>query len=128
MQSVPIFSLPCPKLGDAVERQNLNGREEEALIVSIIYHKADKTQWQAVLSTRSGIEFMSSDKEHRGINDWRPRGWKLDESTNSWLPEGKTWDFDNQKLVDKPTPTKKARKSGRSSEVADAVAAAEAAV
>jgi len=102
-----IFALPRPKVGDAMERKNLNGRSEEAAVLSIINNSPDGENWQAVLFTRNGAEFISSDKEHRGVHDWRPKGWVFDDTSSNWVPPGTEWSDEANTFV------KKAKRSAK---------------
>lgn len=102
-----IFALPRPKVGDAMERKNLNSRNEEAAVLSIINNSPDGEHWQAVLFTRNGAEFISSDKEHRSAHDWRPKGWVFDDASSNWVPPGTEWDEETNTFV------KKAKRSAK---------------
>ena len=96
-----IFALPRPKVGDAMERKNLNSRDEEAAVLSIINNSPDGEHWQAVLFTRNGAEFISSDKEHRGVYDWRPKCWVFDDTSSNWVPPGMEWSDEANTFVKK---------------------------
>ena len=76
--------FPRPQLGDVFVRRNLNGNEEEAMILSVQYSTKAGSLWQATMNTKNGIEFVTGDAEHRNIHDWRPKGWKYDETTGAW--------------------------------------------
>jgi|TARA_R110000824_G_scaffold152962_4_gene324338 hypothetical protein len=73
-----------------MERTNLNTMHEQALVVGLM-STGDKS-WQAVLMTRNGVEYVSSDLELRGDFDWRPRGWVHDRQSNCFVPPGIHWD------------------------------------
>lgn len=80
---------PRPSLGDIFVRRNLNGNDEEAMILAI-QSKPSGALWQAVMTTKNGVEFVTGDAEHRNIHDWRPKGWLYDEPTGAWFsPEAK---------------------------------------
>ena len=80
---------PRPSLGDIFVRRNLNGNDEEAMILAI-QNKPSGALWQAVMTTKNGVEFVTGDAEHRNIHDWRPKGWLYDEPTGAWFsPEAK---------------------------------------
>lgn len=76
--------FPMPALGDIFVRRNLNGNDEEAMILAI-QSKPNGVLWQAVMNTKNGIEFVTGDAEHRNIHDWRPKGWLYDEQTGAWF-------------------------------------------
>jgi len=99
MQGPYLSRLPRPELGAAMERTNLNTMSEEALVISIIGSTNDEENWQAVLMTRNGVEFISSDVEQRSSFDWRPKGWIFHRKTNCFVPEGTTWDEENERFV-----------------------------
>jgi len=42
--------------------------------------------WTATLMTKNGIEFVSSDVEHRTIYNWMPKGWVFDREKGGWVP------------------------------------------
>jgi hypothetical protein len=73
-----------PDLGDVFVRRNLNGNDEEAMILCV-QTKPNGQLWQAVMSTKNGTEFVTGDAEFRNIHDWRPKGWLYDETTGAWF-------------------------------------------
>jgi hypothetical protein len=79
-----LTKIPRPQLGDKMFRNTLIGLREEALVVSITSHKSG-VNWTAVMMTKNGVEFIGSDKEHRGQFDWAPVSWEYDESRHSWV-------------------------------------------
>ena len=82
-------SFPRPQLGDIFVRKNLNGNEEEAMVLSVQYHPKGG-MWQATMNTKNGVEFVTGDAEHRNVHDWRPKGWLYDEQNGNWYsPEQK---------------------------------------
>jgi hypothetical protein len=76
--------FPLPALGDIFVRKNLNSLEEESMILSVMYNPKAPALWQATMQTKNGIEFVTGDREHRNIHDWRPKGWIFDEVNNNW--------------------------------------------
>lgn len=82
------FKLPRPIIGDTLERQNLDGQVEEAMVISLKYNKEDPSFWHSVLVTRNGFEFVSSHANPITRTDWRPKGWSYHRTTNSFLPPG----------------------------------------
>lgn len=79
-----------PELGDVFVRKNLNGLEEEAMILSVMFNPKAPKLWQATMQTKNGIEFVTGDAEHRNIHDWRPKGWLFDDVLGNWFsPEEK---------------------------------------
>ena len=106
---MPTTSIPRPDMGDIMERTNLNGRHEEAMVVSIMSDTADSREWQGVLFTKNGTEFVSSDKDYRGDHDWRPKGWVYLAESNCWGPKGHMWDAQSNQFVSVRKSTKKAR-------------------
>jgi hypothetical protein len=76
--------FPKPALGDIFVRRNLNGNDEEAMILAV-QSKPNGALWQAVMTTKNGVEFVTGDAEHRNIHDWRPMGWLYDDSTGAWF-------------------------------------------
>jgi hypothetical protein len=76
--------FPRPQLGDVFVRRNLNGNEEEAMILSVQYSTKAGSLWQATMNTKNGIEFVTGDAEHRNIYDWRPQGWVFDDANGNW--------------------------------------------
>lgn len=82
--------FPRPQLGDIFVRRNLNGNEEEAMILSVQYSTRSSALWQATMNTKNGIEFVTGDAEHRNTFDWRPKGWIFDDVNGNWYsPEDK---------------------------------------
>jgi hypothetical protein len=82
-----LTKIPRPQLGDKMFRNTLIGLREEALVVSITSHNTGDS-WTAVMMTKNGVEFVSSDREHRSQFDWAPVSWKYDEARHSWvIPE-----------------------------------------
>lgn len=82
--------FPRPALGDIFVRKNLNGNEEEAMILSVQYSTKAGSLWQATMNTKNGIEFVTGDAEHRNVYDWRPKGWVFDDVNGNWYsPEQK---------------------------------------
>jgi hypothetical protein len=77
-------SFPRPDLGDIFVRRNLNGNEEEAMILSVQYSTKAGGLWQATMNTKNGIEFVTGDAEHRNVHDWRPKGWIFDDVNGNW--------------------------------------------
>lgn len=85
-------AFPRPQLGDIFVRRNLNGSEEESMVLSIQYstRPGGTALWQATLMTKNGIEFVGCDREHRNIHDWRPKNYVFDEPNANWYsPEEK---------------------------------------
>lgn len=78
-------AFPKPSLGSVFVRKNLNGNEEEAMIVSVQYSTKPGGLWQAVMLTKNGTEFVTGDQEHRNVHDWRPAGWIHDEMLGNWF-------------------------------------------
>lgn len=76
-------SFPRPELGDIFVRRNLNGLEEEAMIVSVMYNPKAGL-WQATMNTKNGVEFVTGDKEFRNIHDWRPKHYVFDDQNGNW--------------------------------------------
>lgn len=76
--------FPRPELGDIFVRRNLNGNDEEAMILCV-QTKPNGLLWQAVMTTKNGVEFVTGDAEFRNIHDWRPKGWVYDEPTGAWF-------------------------------------------
>lgn len=74
-----------PELGDVFVRKNLNGLEEEAMILSVMFNPKAPKLWQATMQTKNGIEFVTGDAEHRNIHDWRPKGWLFDDVLGNWF-------------------------------------------
>jgi hypothetical protein len=72
-----------PDLGDIFVRRNLNGNEEEAMIVSVMYNPK-ASLWQATMNTKNGVEFVTGDKEFRNIHDWRPKHYVFDDQNGNW--------------------------------------------
>jgi hypothetical protein len=76
--------FPMPDLGDIFVRKNLNGLQEKAMILSVMFNAKSTALWQATMQTKNGIEFITGDREHRNEHDWRPHGWVFDELNNNW--------------------------------------------
>jgi hypothetical protein len=76
--------FPKPALGDVFVRRNLNGNDEEAMILAV-QSKPNGQLWQAVMTTKNGIEFVTGDADYRNIHDWRPQGWLYDGENGNWL-------------------------------------------
>ncbi len=79
------MTLPRPKLGDHLYRHTLVGLVEEALVVSISGPEKQPDMWTAVVMTRCGVEFVSSDREFRSKHDWVPSSWMYDEERKCWV-------------------------------------------
>jgi len=79
-------AFPRPQLGDIFVRRNLNGSEEESMVLSIQYstRPGGSALWQATLMTKNGIEFVGCDREHRNIHDWRPASYIFDDVNANW--------------------------------------------
>jgi len=112
MLDAAIFSIPRPQLGDCMERLSLDGLIEEAMVVSIKYHKENPDHWNAVMVTRNGFEFVACQREFRGEHDWRPKGWEYRPQLNAFLPAGAKWDAENRILTWPETAKKGLPKSG----------------
>ena len=93
------FTLPRPKIGDTLERQNLDGHIEEAMVVSLKYNKEDPGFWHSVLITRNGFEFLSCHKNPITNSDWRPKGWIYNHQTNAFLPLGASIELGSNEVV-----------------------------
>lgn len=79
------LTLPRPEIGSAMSRITLNGRYEEALVLSVTCADRDsKKGWTATVIAKNGIEFVSGDTEHRGKTDWMPKDWIYHAGTGSW--------------------------------------------
>jgi hypothetical protein len=72
-----------PDLGDVFVRRNLNGNDEEAMILCV-QTKPNGQLWQAVMATKNGTEFVTGDAEFRNVHDWRPKGWLFDDVNGNW--------------------------------------------
>jgi len=86
------LALPRPELGSHMSRISLNGRYEEAVVLSVTCAERDSTKsWSATVIAKNGIEFISGDTEARGKSDWMPKEWIFHPETTSWygptLPE-----------------------------------------
>jgi hypothetical protein len=79
------IALTRLKLGDTMYRHSHMGLVEEAMVVSMRTHPSEKRSWTAVLMTQNGVEFVSSDKEFRGRNDWVPTSWMYDDQHSCWV-------------------------------------------
>lgn len=79
-------AIPRPALGTVFVRKNLNGNEEEAMLVNVQWHPSGTVgSWQGVLATRNGFEFVSGSREHRNVHDWTPKGWTFNDETGVWI-------------------------------------------
>ena len=54
------------------------------MILSVMYNPKAPALWQATMQTKNGIEFVTGDREHRNVHDWRPKGWVFDELNSNW--------------------------------------------
>jgi hypothetical protein len=90
--------FPRPDLGDVFIRRNLNGNDEEAMILCI-QTKPNGQLWQAVMSTKNGVEFVTGDAEFRNIHDWRPKGWLYDEPTGAWFSSSDKAKLDTERAA-----------------------------
>jgi len=90
--------FPRPELGDVFIRRNLNGNDEEAMILCI-QTKPNGQLWQAVMSTKNGVEFVTGDAEFRNIHDWRPKGWLYDEPTGAWFSSADKAKLDTERAA-----------------------------
>ena len=77
--------IPRPKMGDSFYRHTLIGLVEEAMIISISGPEKQPEEWSAVVLTRTGTEFISSDQEFRSKHDWVPSTWMYDEERKCWV-------------------------------------------
>ena len=93
------FKLPRPSIGDTLERQNLDGQIEEAMVISLKYNKEDPGFWHSVLITRNGFEFLSCHANPITHNDWRPKGWVYHHKINSFLPVGASAEVGSSEIV-----------------------------
>jgi len=90
--------FPRPELGDVFIRRNLNGNDEEAMILCI-QTKPNGQLWQAVMSTKNGVEFVTGDAEFRNIHDWRPKGWLYDEPAGAWFSSADKAKLDTERAA-----------------------------
>jgi hypothetical protein len=102
------LAIPRPELGDKMYRRTLVNQYESALVLSVIGSDPDSASWTATLMTKNGIEFVSSDVEHRGIHDWMPFGWSYNSETGSWSAPAKILKKKNAKMEDPVEATKEA--------------------
>ncbi len=91
--------FPRPSLGDIFVRKNLNGNEEEAMILSVQYSPKAGSLWQATMNTKNGIEFVTGDAEHRNVFDWRPKGWIFDDVNGNWYSPDDKAKLDEQRAA-----------------------------
>jgi len=77
--------IPRPKMGDSFYRHTLIGLVEEAMVVSMNGPEKHPEEWSAVVLTRTGTEFITSDQEFRSKHDWVPSNWMYDEERNCWV-------------------------------------------
>ncbi len=91
--------FPRPQLGDIFVRRNLNGNEEEAMILSVQYSTRSGALWQATMNTKNGIEFVTGDAEHRNMFDWRPKGWIFDDVNGNWYSPDDKAKLDEQRAA-----------------------------
>ena len=108
---VNFFAFPRPNLGDKLQRYSLIGLYEEAAVLSLIGPEDKPEEWSAVLMTRNGVEFVTSDKDFMGRHDWVPRDWYFSERHKTWIApdaEEGDWDIPAPKPVEK-FPTWRAR-------------------
>jgi len=94
-------AFPRPELGDIFVRRNLNGSEEESMVLSIQYstRPGSSALWQATLMTKNGIEFVGSDREHRNIHDWRPKSFIFDDVNANWYSPAEKAKLDEERAV-----------------------------
>lgn len=92
--------FPRPQLGDVFVRRNLNGNEEEAMILSVQYSTKAGSLWQATMNTKNGIEFVTGDAEHRNVFDWRPKGWIFDDVNGNWYSPADKAKIDAQRAAE----------------------------
>tara|TARA_R100001015_G_C4593270_1_gene148623 strand:- start:46 stop:561 length:516 start_codon:yes stop_codon:yes gene_type:complete len=79
------ITLPRLPVGTVMSRLTLNGRYEEAMLISVTCADSDSTKsWAGTVMAKNGIEFVSGDTEHRGKTDWMPKEWIYHEDTNAW--------------------------------------------
>lgn len=90
--------FPRPELGDVFVRRNLNGNDEEAMILCV-QTKPNGQLWQAVMATKNGTEFVTGDAEFRNIHDWRPKGWQYDEATGAWFSPAEKAKLDEERAA-----------------------------
>ena len=93
------FKLPRPVIGDTLERQNLDGQIEEAMVISLKYSKEDPGFWHSVLITRNGFEFLSGHANPITHSDWRPKGWVYHSQINAFLPVGASTQVGSAEIV-----------------------------
>jgi hypothetical protein len=86
-----------PDLGDIFVRRNLNGNEEEAMIVSVMYNPK-ASLWQATMNTKNGVEFVTGDKEFRNIHDWRPKHYVFDDQNGNWYAPAEKEKLDAERV------------------------------
>lgn len=90
-----------PQLGDIFVRRNLNGSEEESMVLSIQYstRTGASSLWQATLMTKNGIEFVGCDREHRNIHDWRPVSYVFDDANANWYSPAEKAKLDEERAA-----------------------------
>ena len=80
--------IPTPDVVDIFHTTTLNGLYARAMLVYVVSDKRGTDTWSGVLMTKNGIEFVSSDNEHRGEYDWVPAAWTWNEDLKFWeVPE-----------------------------------------
>ncbi len=113
MKDKPInfFAFPRPNLGDKLQRYSLTGLYEEAAVLSIIGVEDKPEEWSAVMMTRNGVEFVTSDRDFRGRHDWVPHDWYYSDRHKTWIApdaEEGDWELPTPKVGEK-FPTWRAR-------------------
>jgi hypothetical protein len=79
------LTLPRLPVGTVMSRISLNGRYEEAMLISVTCAERDSTKgWSGTLIAKNGVEFVSGDTEHRNRSDWMPKAWIYHDETTAW--------------------------------------------
>lgn len=100
------LALPRLELGSHVSRISLNGRYEEAVVLSVTCAERDSTKsWSATIIAKNGIEFISGDTEHRGKSDWMPKDWIYHVETGSWYGPSQPEVVEEQEMAKPPEDT-----------------------
>lgn len=79
------LTLPRLAVGTVMSRISLNGRYEEAMLISVTCAERESTKgWSGTMIAKNGVEFVSGDTEHRNRSDWMPKAWVYHDGTSAW--------------------------------------------
>ena len=82
-------SFPVPDLGDIFVRDIVGGKEERAMVLSIVGSDQD---WEATVFTSRGREVINGERDRKRPTDFHPSDFIWDERFSCMKPRGSVWE------------------------------------